>query len=121
MLGWFSGDISSATQAGLSTPFFSSALPSLLSLSPCLFCDLSFSDLVDLLDLLDWVLIVVVVLSVSSPTLKKKATQKMHLSDINIDCCLNLFQRFCKQRRMEGRKEGNVLFNDALNTFYFYD
>ena len=26
---------------------------------------------------------------------------------------------FKRRRRRKGRKEGNVLFNDALNTFYF--
>ena len=31
---------------------------------------------------------------------------------------LNAIANLCPENRYEGRKEGNVLFNDAHNTFY---
>ena len=41
---------------------------------------------------------------------------KIHLGSVNL-----LIRRVCGHNiYKEGRKEGNVLFNDALNTFYLW-
>ena len=39
---------------------------------------------------------------------------------INTSTSVYECKTYSKTRRKEGRKKGNVLFNDALNTFYLY-
>ena len=56
----------------------------------------------------------------SRPNLGCSQLREIKQASYHIAGLLELCGRLTSTQAMSGRKEGNVLFNDALNTFYFY-